>query len=136
MTLLALLLYLQLVVDAHDGDTLRLDTGQRVRLWGIDAPELKQPYGVASRDYLRVVVGQVVTLEPHGEDKYGRLLAVVRLGKRCLNEELLAAGLAWWYRKYTPDERRYQALEAEARRRRVGLWAASGWMPPWEWRHR
>lgn len=121
--------------DVHDGDTLRLQDGRRIRLWGIDAPELKQAYGIQSRDYLRQVVGKVVQLEPHGEDRYGRMLAVVRLGRRCLNEELLARGLAWWYRKYTPDEKRYEQLEAEAHRKGLGLWGAAH-MPPWEWRHR
>lgn len=135
--LLTLLLALQLVVDVHDGDTVRLQDGQRVRLWGIDAPELKQPYGIQSRDHLRKLCqGKVVTLKTHGEDKYGRTLAVVLVAGRNCNESLLQAGLAWWYRKYTPGEKRYEALEAEAHRKRVGLWAARSWMPPWEWRHR
>lgn len=125
----------QLVVDVHDGDTLRLQSGQRVRLWGIDAPELKQAYGVASRDHLaRLVSGKVVRLEPHGEDRYGRLLAVVWVGQTCCNESLLKAGLAWWYRKYTPGERLYEGLERVARAGRVGLWAGQP-VAPWEFRH-
>ena len=125
----------QLVVDVHDGDTIRLQSGQRVRLWGIDAPELKQAYGVQARDHLaRLCQGKVVRLEPHGEDRYGRLLAVVWVGRVCCNESLLRAGLAWWYRKYTPDERLYEGLERAARVARVGLWG-SPHVEPWEFRH-
>lgn len=125
----------QLVVDVHDGDTLRLQSGQRVRLWGIDAPELRQPYGVEARDHLaRLVKGKVVRLEPHGEDRYGRLLAVVVVGSVRCNESLLRAGLAWWYRKYSPSERIYEGLERVARAGRVGLWGAPH-VAPWEFRH-
>jgi endonuclease YncB( thermonuclease family) len=45
----------------HDGDTIRLTNGSeelKVRFCGIDAPELKQPMGIASRDYLRSLVNK------------------------------------------------------------------------------
>lgn len=124
------------VVDVHDGDTVRLADGQRVRLWGIDAPELKQPFGRESRDHLaHMVEGRTVRLQGHGEDRYGRLLAVVWVGEHSANEDLLRAGLAWWYRKYTPDEKHYAQLEAEARGRHVGLWAQRTPLAPWDFRH-
>jgi len=125
------------VASVHDGDTLRLEGGQRVRLWGIDAPELKQAYGVQARDHLaHLVEGRAVVLQPHGEDRYGRLLAVVVVAGRSVNEDLLSAGLAWWFKKYTPGEVRYEQLEARARARRVGLWAQRSPEAPWDFRHR
>jgi len=124
------------VVDAHDGDTIRLEDGSRVRLWGIDAPELKQPYGEASRDFLRrQVLRRTVTLRTHGEDRYGRVLAVVVLGGRDVNADLLRHGLAWWYAKYTPGAADYAALEQAARKQRVGLWAQAVPLAPWDFRH-
>ena len=52
----------------------------------------------------------------------------------------ITVGLAWWYRKYAKeqtlgDQALYEAAEAEARARRVGLWADREPMPPWEFRH-
>jgi len=73
------------VVSVHDGDTVtvRTDDGQtlKVRLQGIDAPELRQPFGSRSRDELSALVkGKPVTLIEHGRDKYGRTLANVIVG--------------------------------------------------------
>ena len=45
----------------YDGDTLRLIDSERelkIRLCGIDAPELKQPLGIESRDYLRSLIAK------------------------------------------------------------------------------
>jgi micrococcal nuclease len=75
------------VVAVHDGDTLSVVIGrrkERVRLIGIDAPELGQrPWGANAKKYLRELValsGNSVVLEfdLDKRDKYGRLLAYVR----------------------------------------------------------
>lgn len=125
-----------LVVDVHDGDTVRLADGQRVRLWGIDAPELKQPHGKQARDHLRrLVLRRTVTLLTHGEDRYGRVLAVVVVDGRDANADLLRAGLAWWYRKYSPEAKDYAAIEESARKRCMGLWAQAMPLAPWDFRH-
>lgn len=114
---IALLLLLALVADVHDGDTIRLQDGSRVRLWGVDAPELKQAGGHEAQAFLaQLVQGREVQLEPHGTDRYGRQLAVVRVGGRSANEALLAAGWAWWYRKYTPEEKAYVHARGEGLR--------------------
>ncbi|MBU7045436.1 MAG: thermonuclease family protein, partial [Theionarchaea archaeon] len=75
-----------------DGDTFRLETGETVRLIGIDAPELSQPGGKESREYLtHLILNKGVTLEKGYEDrdKYNRLLRFVYLGNKCINEEML-----------------------------------------------
>jgi endonuclease YncB( thermonuclease family) len=43
-------------------------------------------------------------------------------------------GLAWWYRRYAPSDRRLERLENEARRARLGLWSDRSPVAPWEWR--
>ena len=52
---------------------------------------------------------------------------------RSLNEELVYQGLAWWYRKYSKDQSLGE-LEAQARQAKLGLWADTEPVPPWEWR--
>lgn len=51
----------------------------------------------------------------------------------------LAAGMAWWFKRYASDQplqerHSYEFEEAEARARRVGLWADPQQTPPWDWR--
>ena len=50
-----------------------------------------------------------------------------------LNRELVKAGLAWWYRKYSKDES-LGALEEEAKTAKRGLWTDPEPVPPWCWR--
>ncbi len=67
-------------------------------------------------------------------DRYGRTVGVVLLPDgRSLNHELVRAGLAWMYRRYT-DDQSLSDLEEEARVARRGLWADRNPNPPWEWR--
>lgn len=108
----------------------------RVRLNGVDAPEQHQAFGTAAKRFTsKTVFGKVVTVSPTDTDQYGRTVGDVRMPDgRSLNEELVAAGLAWWYRRYAPRNARLQALEAEARRERRGLWADRDPVPPWEFR--
>lgn len=53
---------------------------------------------------------------------------------RSLNEEMVKAGLAWWYRQYAPGDERLRQLEAAARSVGLGLWADATPVQPWEWR--
>lgn len=62
------------VVSIHDGDTITILQGKqqiKVRLFGIDAPELEQPYGKKSKQFLaNLIAGEVVEVEPKGKDRY------------------------------------------------------------------
>ena len=76
-----------------------------------------------------------VTVEVHTTDRYGRLVGEVRLPDgRSLNQELVRAGMAWWYRQYAPKETTLAQIEADARAAKRGLWADASPVPPWEWR--
>ena len=126
------------VVGAADGDTITVlhdGHGERVRLHGIDAPEKGQPFGNRAKQYAsELTFGNIVTVEPTDRDQYGRIVADVRLPDgRSLNREMVRAGLAWWYRRYSHDPE-LARLEAEARAARRGLWADPHPVPPWEWR--
>lgn len=130
-----------LVEAVKNGDTMTvLRDGETVtvRLHGIDAPELSQSYGREAAAYLREQVeGQRVQVRARDRDRFGRLTARVIRNGVDINEELLRAGLAWyywWYVDYTPDAARDQTLEYRAQRAERGLWAQTSPIPPWEWR--
>lgn len=136
------------VIRVIDGDTLEvaLDSGpERIRLYGVDAPEARAPGGREATQALRrlVAVG-AVELQPVSDDPrdaYDRLVAVVYAGGANVNERLLADGHAWAYRRYLGQldgDRRYCELEAAARAGRRGFWSlpAERWVPPWIWRER
>jgi len=127
------------VVGISDGDTIKVmhnGRAERIRLNGIDCPERGQPFGTRAKQFTsEMVFGKTVTLHVTDMDRYGRTVADVILPEgRVLNRELVAAGLAWWYRQYSQDKSLGQ-LEAEARAARRGLWADPEPIPPWAWRH-
>jgi endonuclease YncB( thermonuclease family) len=126
------------VVAITDGDTikvLRNGHAEIVRLRGIDAPEKTQAYGERAKRYLSgLVFGRTVTVQAVQRDRHGRTLAGVLLPDgRDVNQELVRAGYAWWFPRYSPDYR-LARLEAEARESRRGLWADRHPLPPWEHR--
>lgn len=126
--------------EAIDGDTL-LVGGIRVRLEGIDAPEIEQVCtdaggrqwscgAQAHRALARLVTGRSVSCEERGMDKYHRLLGVCYVGSLDINAELVRRGLAWAFVRYS---RSYISTEAEAQRARVGIWSGSA-TPAWQYR--
>ena len=143
------------VVGITDGDTITVLDADRqqhkIRLQGIDAPEKKQPFGEKSKENLsRLVFSKDVRVEWNKRDFRKRILGKVMVQPAdcptCpmtldAGQAQLAAGLAWWYRKYageqSPQDRgAYEFSEQEARARRVGLWSDPDPVPPWEWRRR
>jgi energy-coupling factor transporter ATP-binding protein EcfA2 len=72
------------VVKVADGDTITVLDGQRqqhvIRLGGIDAPEKSQPYGQKAKAHLsNAVFGQTVTVTFDKRDRYGRILATLKI---------------------------------------------------------
>jgi endonuclease YncB( thermonuclease family) len=127
------------VVGISDGDTisvLREGRAVKVRLHGVDTPEEAQAFGTQAHTFTGEMVFQRdVTVVVHTTDRYGRLVGEVLLSDgRNLNQELVRAGLAWWYRAYAPTDTRLAQLEDEARAAHRGLWAAATPVPPWVWR--
>lgn len=129
-------------VAAIDGDTLAAG-GERLRLNGIDAPEMGQPCERAGRVYdcgaearaamVRILGSGSVTCESIGMDQYRR--RVVRCDGpdgRDIAASLVAQGWAMAYRRFSVD---YVPQEEMARSQGLGLWAGR-FEPPWDWRHR
>jgi endonuclease YncB( thermonuclease family) len=132
--------------DAHvvsiDGDTLRAGNGAEYRLFGIDAPELKQTCEEANgRSWLcgraaktkltKLIKGGNVTCEEKDKDRYGRVVAVCSAG------DLLDIGEAMVLDGYAIDlasqGNPYKDAEKEAREAKRGIWRGS-FEQPAQWR--
>jgi endonuclease YncB( thermonuclease family) len=126
------------VVGISDGDTITIlhdnREQERIRFYGIDCPEKSQAFGQKAKQYASsLVYGKTVSIRVMDQDKYGRTVAWVYAGTINVNAELVRAGFAWHYRKYSKDSG-LQRLEDEARLARRGLWVDPNPVPPWEYR--
>lgn len=127
------------VVDVSEGDLLKVEyKGEaiRIRLFGVDCPEKGQPFGdEADQMTQKLSMGKRVFVQGKGYDRFGRLMAFVRLPDgSSLNQELLKSGLAWWFRKFAWNEQGLESMEFGARETKVGLWSKPDPVPPWDWR--
>jgi micrococcal nuclease len=114
------------VVGISDGDTLsvlREGKAVKVRLHGVDTPEKAQAFGTQARKCTSdFAFQQTVTVVVQPTVRYGRLVGEVLLPDgRSLNQELVRAGMAWWYRQYAPHDTTLAQLEAEAQVAKRGL---------------
>ncbi|WP_034964907.1 thermonuclease family protein [Campylobacter showae] len=134
---LSLLAHPAKVVKISDGDTITIlqDKQQiKVRLFGIDAPELKQPYGKKSKQFLaNLIAGEVVEVDENGKDRYKRTIGTIYLNGADINAQMVENGYAWAYRKFS---KKYTAQESNAKSQKLGLWRDKEPIPPWEWRKR
>jgi micrococcal nuclease len=116
-----------------DGDSLRCSDGRRVRLIGIDSPELRQrPFGPQAQGALLALLplGTTVRLEADVSrlDRFGRELAYVWTGDSLINEIMVRNG---WAVTYTvpPNVKYAERLaraQKEARTGGAGLWNKRG----------
>ncbi len=145
------------ITYAADGDTIDVDIPDgtrpvtRIRLWGIDCPEIAHGvgetdayFGREAADFVRKeLVGRKVRLamDPSRtpREKYGRLLAYVYLEDtgEMLNELLIERGLAYADRRFAHVFRHeFVEREKSAKRAKLGLWAhvTTKQMPAWRQR--
>ncbi len=131
-----------------DGDTLRIN-GEKVRLFGIDAPEINQncyknifsfnflsyskkyKCGKKSANKLSLLVkNSRIVCQIRGIDRYQRKIAICFKGNLDINAWLIKEGLAVAYKKYS---RKYSYLEKQAKDNQKGIWGGNFDMP-WNWR--
>jgi len=127
------------VVAVHDGDTLTMQSGSslyKVRLSDVDAPEMGQVFGKQARQYTeQMVLGRRVQVNVALIDRHGRRVGEVIVEDGwVLNEELVHAGFAWYYRVHPVRNDRLQKLEQYAFSKKLGLWVEKDPLPPWEFR--
>lgn len=142
------------VTDVHDGDTITvrvkgiagLFSGEeKVRLIGIDAPELRQkPWGKKAKNHLNELISESngvvgLQLDVESRDKYGRLLAYVwdSKGKLLINEKMIGDGYAMLY-TFPPNVKHVERLRSAqtlARQDKEGIWGRGGLRKsPSQWR--
>ncbi len=141
------------VTEVHDGDTLTIRTKsllgvtlatEKVRLTGIDAPEIKQePWGRRAKKHLKKLVnesGGVVYIEYDFDrrDKHGRILAYLWDKKgRMINEKMIEDGYAVIY-TFPPNVKYVKQLteaQQKARQNKLGIWGKDGLKEtPKDWR--
>lgn len=125
-------------VRVIDGDSLVVG-GTEIRLFGIDAPELRQTCTRAGRAWncgseamqalRRMTAGREVSCQARERDRFDRVVATCRAGELDLAAAMVRGGYATAYGAYDADER-------EARDARRGLWAGEFDRPAaWRARH-
>ncbi len=127
-------------MHVSDGDSLRID-GERIRLWGIDAPELGQrcrhdgqsyDCGKASQAALSSLIGSSqVKCEMVDTDRYGRTVARCFVGGTDLGAAMVRLGWAVDFARYSKGY--YAGEQEQAKAAGRGLWGGD-FEPPWEWR--
>ncbi|MGL4721995.1 MAG: thermonuclease family protein [Desulfovibrionaceae bacterium] len=124
------------ILYVYDGDTVQYrENGKiyRLRMYGIDSPEMDQPYGKESRAYLESLIKNAqkksikIFVKTMGKDAYGRVVGVLYIKEhgKTFGALLIKQGLARVYKKYCKEKElcaTYILLEKEARKNAVGMW--------------
>ena len=103
------------VIRVSDGDTILIQSGSqkiRVRMYGIDAPELKQKYGEESKKYLeKRIMDKNVDIKVINQDQYGRKVGKVFYKNKDINLEMIETGNAWFYEYHAKREKHLRMLK-------------------------
>ena len=127
------------VVEVRDGDSFHgLWNGKKYlcRLTHIDAPELKQNFGMAARDSVRkLMLGKAVIVDSLGTDLYKRVLVSVKVDGMRLDSLMIRKGWAWHYAAYSKNHMLADCMK-HAISENKGLWSCGIWevCPPWLYR--
>jgi micrococcal nuclease len=153
------------VASVADGDTITVNRGsetKKIRLCGIDAPEIKhgkqpgQPFGDEAREKLRSLVDLAkneVIIIPVESDRYGRTVAEVMASvsgewgiEMSFQEEMLKSGSAYYYKQYASNCPNHDAFAkaqelamaqpASGIASKAGVWGKPGLEKPWDYRRR
>ena len=126
-----------IVTAVTDGDTVKIEYENKtikVRLAGIDTPELKQEFGLEAKKALEEkVLNKTVYIDGDKKDRYGRLITDLKIGSRWINKELVEEGYAWHYKQYSKDQELAES-ELNAKKEAKGLWISHNPVPPWSYR--
>jgi len=118
------------VIEVTDGDTIKLSDGKSFRLYGVNAPEVKEPYFEEAKAFTQnLVLGKEISFEQEENykiDKFGRMLGYVFIDGVNLNIELVKNGLARVVLYEKRAKIKYQdeliSAEQDAKMKRVGIW--------------
>ena len=122
-----------------DGDTVRGKYANeliKIRLAEIDAPELKQAFGIESKNCLKRLIKQSdskVFFKFKEKDRYDRHIGWIYSEDLDINLEMVKKGCAWVYDRYVKRKVLFKHQD-NARKNNIGLWKNSEAIAPWKWR--
>ena len=130
-----------------DGDTvqisymagiLRTKRTERIRLWGIDAPESSQKGGKESTKHLKKLIGthHTIWLESTGMDQYQRTIGLIyrKSPKESYNLQMVKDGQAHCYLLSGPEKQLYEQAQEQAQEQEKGIWKPQKRENPWDYR--
>ena len=134
------------VINVLNGDTIVVtdanNNKHKVYLLGLDAPEMKQPFGKASRDYLdrllfarNYQVKVIFKKRTRAQNIIGTVFAADMNSSQYadINGMMVMAGFAWANPR---TSKQYVSIERIARNRKAGLWEQKRPIAPWKWRQK
>ena len=129
------------VIKVIDGDTIWIKKDNnhiKVRLSYIDAPELKQNFGIRSRNFLsNLVLDKMIEVNTNKKDRYNRHLGEIYIHNTkesiFINTKMIKSGNAWVYKTYTNNPY-LKNLEDYAKMNKKGLWNEQKIIEPWIFR--
>lgn len=118
------------VIEIIDGDTFRIESGDKIRMIGINTPEKNDIYySESSRHLSELILGRAVELQADtiskDRDKYERLLRYAILNGTDINKQMILDGFAEAYLKYRFDpqkENEYRQAQVSAQQNQAGKW--------------
>ncbi|MBK1963651.1 thermonuclease family protein [Campylobacter novaezeelandiae] len=124
------------VIKVIDGDTIEVlnssGSKYKIRFFAIDAPELKQKFGIEAKNYLSSIIkDKKVKIIYKDEDLYGRILAIVKFDDLDINKIMVSKGYAWAYSFYSDI---YIKDQKFAQKNSLGLWKDQNPIEPYKWR--
>ena len=128
------------VEEVVSGDTLKVNYEgglYYVRLYGVEAPKLNQPYGGAAKEATsNLVLGRSVDVNRIYADGNVDVAIVYVHDQYSVQAYLTGAGLAWVHNAACKEDIcvRWQSMETQARDAEYGLWASANPVPPWNWK--
>jgi micrococcal nuclease len=116
------------VVRIIDGDTFEIEKGEKVRMVGINAPEISDFFGIEAKNFLSdLIKNRYVDLRPDGfsndRDRFQRLIRYVYLDNEDINKKMISSGFAFAYLKYNFEKAtEYEQIQIESREKNIGIW--------------
>ena len=126
-------------ISVTDGDSLRgiyKNKLIKIRLAEIDAPELRQSFGLNSKNCLINLIQESdnkVFFKFKEKDRYDRHVGWIYSKNLDINLEMVKKGCAWVYDRYVQRKVLFK-LQDDARESKIGLWKNSEAIAPWNWR--
>jgi len=116
------------VTRVIDGDTIDVESGERIRLYEIDAPEYpKECMGVDAKTRMEELVqDKKIFIQAFGKDNFGRVLAYVYFDRLLINQAITEEGLAYYIKGKTATENtlKIEQSESTAKLAGRGVWSS------------